>query len=91
MSADIQRSGVRPFAHASLRPALQRKDKPVTDLCHQLLLYFQLLVQLVLPLFKGDAAAALAVFYSDAPVVYFLQEAAGTQLIFNLQHSSSDG
>lgn len=62
----------------------------IAHLCNQLLLYFQLLVQLVLPLFKGDAAAALAVFDSDAPVVYLLQEVSGTQLVFNPQHSSSD-
>lgn len=63
----------------------------LTHLCHELPLYFQLLVEVILPLFKGDAAAALAVSDSDAPVVYLLQEAARTQLIFNPQHSSSDG
>lgn len=70
-----QRGGIRKPAH----------------LCQQLLLYFQLLVQLVLPLFEGDAAAALAVFDSDSPVVYLLQEAARTQLVFNPQHSGPDG
>lgn len=63
----------------------------VTHLCYQLSLYFQLLVQLVLPLFEGDAAAASTVFDPDAPVVYLLQEVARTQLVFNAQHSSSGG
>lgn len=60
-------------------------------LCYQLSLYFQLLVQLVLPLLERDAAAALTVFDSDAPVVNLLQEVAGTQLVFNAQHPSPDG
>lgn len=50
-----------------------------------------MLIQLVLPLFEGDAAAALAILDSDAPVVYLFQEVAGTQLIFNAQHSGSEG
>lgn len=50
-----------------------------------------MLIQLVLPLLEGDAAAALAILDSDAPVVYLFQEVAGTQLIFNAQHSSSEG
>ena len=66
------------------------KRKPPTHLCYQLSLYLQLLVQLVLLLFEGDAAAAMAVFDSDAPVVYLLQEVVGTQLVFNVQHSGSD-
>lgn len=77
--------------HVSLGSSHVAKQTQWTHLCHQLPLYFQLLVQLILPLFKGDAAAALAVLDPDAPVVYFLQEAAGTQLIFDPQHSSSDG
>lgn len=60
-------------------------------LCYQLFLDFQLLGQLVLPLLEGDAAAALAVFDPDTPVLYLLQEVAGTQLVFNAQHSGSDG
>lgn len=60
-------------------------------LCYQLSLYFQLLVQLVLPLFKGDAAAALTISDSNTPVVYLLKEVARTQLIFDTQHSGSDG
>lgn len=64
---------------------------PPTYLCQQLSLDFQLLIQLVLPLFEGDAAAALAILDSDAPVVYLFQEVAGTQLIFNAQHASPEG
>lgn len=60
-------------------------------LCHQLLLDLQLLVQLVLPLLEGDAAAALAVLDPDAPIVDLLQEVVRTQLVFDAQHARSGG
>lgn len=63
----------------------------MTDLSHQLLLHLQLLVQLVLPLLEGDAAAALGVFDPDPPVVDLLQEVVGAQLVFDGQHSGSVG
>lgn len=78
-------------ADASLQPLTSPKCTAPPYLCYQLFLDFQLLGQLVLPLFEGDAAAASAVFDPDAPVVYLLQEVAGTQLVFNAQHSGSDG
>lgn len=78
-------------SRARLSHASPLQNCKLTHLCQQLSLYFQLLVQLVLPLLKGDAAAALAVFDSDSPVVYLLQEVAGTQFIFDPQHSSPGG
>lgn len=60
-------------------------------LSQQLSLDFQLLVQLILLLLKGDAAATLAVLDPGAPVVYIFDEVAWTQLAFNAQHSGSEG
>lgn len=57
-------------------------------LCLQLSLYLKLVIQLVLPLLEGDAAAAVGVFDPHTPVVYLLQEIAGTQLILDPEHSS---
>ena len=54
----------------------------------QLPLDLQLIVQLILPLLKGDAAAAMGVLDPHTPVVDFLQEVAGTQLVLDPQHAS---
>lgn len=64
---------------------------PPSYLSQQLSLDFQLFVQLILPLLKGDAAAASAVLDPDAPVVYLFNEVARTQLTFNAKHSGSEG
>lgn len=63
---------------------------PPSYLSQQLSLDFQLLVQLILPLLKGDAAAASAVLDPDTPVVYLFNEVVWTQLAFNAQHSGSE-
>lgn len=47
----------------------------------------QLVVQLVLPLLEGDAAAAIGVFDPHSPVVDLLQEVAGTQLVLDPQNT----
>lgn len=57
-------------------------------LSFQLPLDLQLVVQLVLPLLEGDAAAAMGVLDPHAPVVDLLQEVAGAQFIFDPQHTS---
>lgn len=56
-------------------------------LCLQLPLDFQLVVELVLPLLEGDAAAAVGGLDPHAPVVDLLQKVAGTQLVLDPEHS----
>lgn len=78
-------------------PALLPHDHAVKELlifldlhlCFQLSLDLQLLIKLILPLLKGDAAAAVRVLDPHTPVVDLLQEVAGTQLILDEQHTSS--
>lgn len=57
-------------------------------LCLQLPLDLQLLVQLILPLLEGDAAAAVGVLDPYAPVVDLLQEVARTQFVLDPKHTS---
>ena len=53
----------------------------------QLPLDLQLIVQVVLPLLEGYAAAAVGVLDPHPPVVDLLQEVAGAQLILDPQHA----
>lgn len=54
----------------------------------QLPLDLQLLIQLVLPLLEGDAAAAVCVLHPHTPVVDLLQEVAWTHLVPDPQYAS---